>query len=522
MPTMSDVHHFGAKGDGRTDDTAAIQHALATGDGVLEFPRGDYRVTKTLTVDLAKQGRIAIHGSGGTAKIVMNGPGPAIFLKGSHKKSADPLGFAPQVWRKERMPTVAGIEIEGRHKDADGIRIAGVMQPTLTGVLIRQVHTAVHITERCRNVLIDGCHFYFNTGVGVHLDGVNLHQTIIADSHISYCRLGGIRIEKSEIRNLQITGNDIEYNNNRTHVRQAFQPDRSGRDASTAQGKSGQAGKPDLRAEPAAEIYIDVGEGSVREGTIASNTIQATYSPNGANIRFVGRDVGQAFQPDARGRNTSAAQEKSGQAGKPDLRNHKVGMWTITGNLIGSQHVNVHLTSARGVVLSGNYIYSGHHRNLLVENSRNIVVGSNCFGHNPDYRKNELCTGVRFVDSTEINLHGTLIEDCHAGQHTVPGVVPIKRDGLLELVRCRRVNVTGCQVFDGAPNGVYLEDCADTLLTGCTVLDRREKKLMQSAILWKESAKQTGNLIASCRVGTGTQQAIVAPKSVMQSGNVVG
>jgi hypothetical protein len=369
------------------------------------------------------------------------------------------------------MPTVADIEIEGRHKEADGIRIAGVMQPTLTGVAIRQVHTAVHITERCRNVLIDGCHFYFNTGVGVHLDGVNLHQTIIADSHISYCRLGGIRIEKSEIRNLQITGNDIEYNNNRSHK------------------------IPGADAVPTAEIFIDVGEGRVREGTIASNTIQATYSPGGANIRFIGhgKDV-----------------------------DHKVGMWTITGNLIGSQHVNVHLTSARGVVLSGNYIYSGHHRNLLVENSRNIVVGSNCFGHNPDYRKNELCTGLRFVDSTEINLHGTLIEDCTAGKHTVPKTVPIKRDALLELVRCRRVNVTGCQVFDGAPNGVYLEDCSDTLLTGCTVLDRRETKLMQTAILWKEATKQTGNLIASCRVGSGTQGTIVAPNSVKQNGTVVG
>jgi len=475
---MSDVKHFGAKADGRTDDTAAIQHALTTGDGVLEFPRGDYRITKTLVVDLARSGRIAIDGSGGTAKIIMDGPGPAFFLKGTHKKSADPLGFAPQVWRKERMPTVADIEIEGRHKDADGIRITGVMQPTLTGVLIRQVRTAVHVTERCRNLLIDGCHFYFNTGVGVHLDGVNLHQTIIADSHISYCRLGGIRIEKSEIRNLQITGNDIEYNNNRSHK------------------------VPGADAVPTAEIFIDVGEGSVREGTIASNTIQATYSPGGANIRFIGRG-----QRAPRVSDTTV--------------DHKVGMWTITGNLIGSQHVNVHLTSARGVVLSGNYIYSGHHRNLLVENSRNIVVGANCFGHNPDYRKNELCTGLRFVDSTEINLHGTLIEDCNAGKHTVPNVVPIKRDALLELIRCRRVNVTGCQVFDGAPNGVYLADCSDTVFTGCTVLDRRDKKLMQAAILWKETAKQSGNLIANCRVGTGTQGAIVAPKSVTQSGNVV-
>lgn len=464
---MSNIRNFGAKGDGKTDDTAAIQHAVNDGDGVIALPRGDYRITKTITLDLAKKGRLAIHGAGGTAKVIMDGKGPAFFLKGTHAKSADPLGFRPEEWQRERMPTVSNVEIEGRHKEADGIKIVGVMQPTLTGVLIRQVRTAVHITDRARNLVIDGCHFYHNTGVGVHLDSVNLHQSIIADSHISYCRLGGIRIENSEIRNLQITGNDIEYNNNRTHK------------------------VPDCDDEPTAEIYVDVVKGSVREGTIASNTIQATYSPNGANIRFIGRDK--------------------------DV-NHKAGMWTITGNLIGSQKVNVHLTSVRGVVLSGNYIYSGHHRNLLVENSRNIVVGANCFGHNPDYRKNELCTGVRFDTCTDVNLHGVLIEDCAAGKHTVPDAVPIKRDGLLELVNCRRVNVTGCQVFDGAPNGIYLDNCHDTLITGSTILDRRDVKQMQSAIHWK--GKTTGSMIATSRIGKGTKAAITADASLKQHDNI--
>ncbi|MFQ5733125.1 MAG: right-handed parallel beta-helix repeat-containing protein [Planctomycetaceae bacterium] len=465
---MSNVKHFGAVGDGRTDDTAAIQHALNEGDGVMEFPRGDYRITKTLSVDLKTRSRTASHGSGGTAKLLMHGPGPAILLQATHSKTADPLGFRPEEWRRERMPTVTGIEIEGRHKQADGIRIVGVMQPTLTGVLIRRVRTAVHVTDRARNLVIDGCHFYHNTGVGVHLDRVNLHQSIIADSHISYCRLGGIRIENSEIRNLQITGNDIEYNNNRAHK------------------------VPGADAEPTAEIFVDVGEGSVREGTIASNTIQATYSPNGANIRFIGRDR--------------------------DV-DRKAGMWTITGNLVGSQNVNVHLTSVRGVVLCGNYIYSGHHRNLLVENSRNVVVGSNCFGHNPDYQKNELCTGVRFVDSSDCNLTGVLIEDCAAGKHTVPGTVPIKRDGLLEFVRCKRVVVSGCQVHDGTPNGIFLDECRDTSIVGTTVLDRREKKQMQAAIRWK--GRGAGNQIATCRLGQGLQGTIVADPKLTQTANIV-
>ena len=171
----------------------------------------------TLRVELARGGRLAVQGSGGVATLQMYGPGPALLVLGTHDKSADPLSFRPEVWQSERMPTLDGLEIEGHHEEADGVRLEGVMQPVLTRLLIRHVRTAVHITGRARNVIISHCQIYHNTGVGVHLDQVNLHQTIITGSHISYCRLGGIRIENSEIRNLQITGNDIEYNNNEGH-----------------------------------------------------------------------------------------------------------------------------------------------------------------------------------------------------------------------------------------------------------------------------------------------------------------
>ena len=55
-----------------------------------------------------------------------------------------------------------------------------------------------------------------------------------------------------------------------------------------------------------------------------------------------------------------------------------------------------------------------------------------------------------------------------------------------------------------------------------TVMDRRERKLMHTAILWKEKTRGIGNLIASCRIGTGTHNGIMAAKSVTQNGNVVG
>jgi hypothetical protein len=466
---MSNVHNFGAAGDGQRDDTDAIEHAVREGDGLVEFPRGTYRITRPIVVRLKEAGPIGIRGSGGTAKLVMAGAGPALVLEATHSATADPSGFRPEEWQRERMPTVADIEIQGAHPEADGIRIQGVMQPTLTGLLIREVRTGVYFHQRARNVLISHCHIYNNTGVGIHLDRVDLHQTIITGSHISYCRQGGIRIEGSEIRNLQITGNDIEYNNNKSHK---FR---------------------DADGEPTAEVYIDCRTGSVREGTIASNTLQATYTPNGANIRFIGAGTD---------------------------KNHQTGLWTITGNLIGSQENNIHLTSARGMAISGNVIYSGHSRNLLIESSRNIVVGANVFDHNPDYDQKELCTGIRLVDSFDCSLSGLIIQDCQAGKHTVANAGEQTRQGLIELIRCRRINISGVQVLEPVPYGMFLDDCSDTLITGCTILDGRSPPLMQAACRWQGPG--SGNLMAHCRLGKGSEGTVIAEPQVRQWGNLTG
>ena len=461
---MSNVKKFGAIGDGKADDTQAIGHAVTDGDGVVEFPRGDYRITNTIVVELNKHGRTSLSGSGGVAKLLMEGSGPAIFLKATHGKTADPNSFRPEEWQRERMPTVSGLEIEGRHPQADGIRIEGVMQPTLSGVLIRRVRTAVHVTRRSRNLLIDHCHFYHNTGVGVFLDHVDLHQTIISDSHISYNRLGGIRIEGSAIYNLQITGNDIEYNNNGGHK------------------------IPGADGIPTAEIYIDADEGSVKEGTISSNTIQATYSPGGANIRIIG----------------------GGPAGS-----HRAGMWAISGNLIGSQTDNIHLSSVAGAAIAGNYIYNGRRRNLLIEGCKNIVVGSNCFGP----RENEPCTGIRIVDSRDCVLSGVLVQDGQPPRTVAAEADSEQRHGQIELIRCRRMNISGTQVLDSLPVGIYLEDCRDTLITGCTVLDERRPQQMQAAIRW--TGKGSGNMIASSRIGRGTAGDVIAADHVRLHNNLL-
>ena len=462
---MTQAGDFGATGDGQTDDTEALQHALDEGVGELVLSRGDYRLTKPLVLNLATMGRTAIRGEGGTARLLMQGSGPAIFLKGSHNTSADPNSFRDSEWTHERMPMISQLEILGQHEEADGIRIEGVMQPTITGVLLRKLRHGIHISGRARNVLISHCHIYHNTGVGIFLDAVNLHQAIISSSHLSYCRLGGLRIERSEIRNLQITGNDIEYNNNGGHK------------------------IPGADGVPTAEIWLDASEGSIREGTICSNTIQATYSPDGANIRIIGQ---------------------------PKEKNAKVGMLAITGNLIGSQWNNIHMTSAQGVTVTGNSIYSGHNRNLLIEDCSQIVVADNCFGHNTDYGlEKELCTGVTFRNCRDSIFTGNILQDCLSGQHLYPEAPELQREALLELFDCRNIIISNSQILDSAPYAIRLANCTDITLNAVTVQDRRMPPLQKSAVFWSGETGQS--IVSACRfAGALDSPFVTEPVAVRQ------
>ncbi len=432
---MSSVKEFGAIGDGKTDDTTAIRHAVDAGDGLLRFPRGNYLINETIEIRLDQTGRLGIDGSGGTARVVMSGKGPAFRLVGTHQGTGDPNSIKPNVALGQRMPTVKNIEVTSTNPEADGFELIETLQPVFEGVLIRGVRHGIRLHRRNRNVLISDSHIYHNTGVGVFLDEVNLHQINICGNHISYNRLGGIRIEGSEVRNLQITGNDIEYNNHR------------------------QFG---TEPEPTAEIYIDTTaeRASVNEVTVASNTIQATSSPGGANLRIL---------------------DKPGPARPP-------GLWTVTGNIIGSQENNVHLTGCHGVVLSGNFIYSCEHRNLLLERCSQINVTGNSFRRHTPSR----FTGVRLVDSHDCVLSGCTVQDEDPeGQKSGAS--------LLELSHCRRITVQGCQFLDGAPYGIDAESCREININGCTVIDTRQEIRSRGAIRFQGAGAH--NLISSTTVG---------------------
>jgi len=405
-PVLADrsVRDYGAVGDGHADDTEAIESAVRVGAGVVYFPKGDYRLTRPVIVDVNACGKTSLVGDG-TACIIMAGAGPAFHFIGTHDGTADPNSVHEQVWQRQRMPLLTGIEIVGEHPESVGLRLEKTMQATLTGLLIRRCKIGIHLVTRNRNLIIDQCHIYHNSQVGIDFDHVNLHQAIIADSHISYNSVAGIRLMGGEMRNFQIVGNDIEYN----YVSEN---------------------------EGSADILIDMRpkDSSFREGTIVGNTIQARPSPQGANIRFLG------------GKNLKVG-----------------GLLSITGNLIGSQTHNIHLADCRGVTICGNSLYSAAEHTLWLQNCANIVLSDNTVDWNPDHKEKRLVDGILLDGCKGVLLSSTIIENSFQGSSESGGAIDVKASEDIAITNCQvldfkyrgitltdavRCRVTGCSVIE--------------------------------------------------------------------------
>jgi len=328
-PPLSTVYDFGATGDGVADDTDALERAVASQTGEIRLPRGTYRITRPIRVQLDRVGFTSFIG-GGTARIVMAGAGPALRLVGTHQGTASPASVQPNVWQRQRTPMIDGLEIVGDHEEACGIEAVGTMQLIVTRVTIRHTLHAIHLVERNRNVIISDCHLYENWGVGLYLDDVNLHQINVTGCHISYNDGGGIVVRAGNVRNLHVSGCDIEGN---------MAPD-----------------KP-----PTANVLIDCtgGAAGTAEVAITGSTIQHSHdSPDSANIRYIGTDA----------------------AGRP------WGNVSIADNVLSDVVVNVDIQKARGISIAGNTFWKGVEHNLRITDSYNILVGPNVFDRNPRYQ----------------------------------------------------------------------------------------------------------------------------------------
>ncbi|MFO0926450.1 MAG: right-handed parallel beta-helix repeat-containing protein [Gemmataceae bacterium] len=396
-----------AVADGKADATAAIQAAVDGRAGTIRFPPGTYRITRPITVELDRVGFTAFVADG-PARLVMAGAGPAIRFVGTHAGTADPKSFKPAVWDRQRTPMVEGLEIVGDHSDADGIAAEGTMGLTLQRVGIRLCRHGVHLVKRNRNVLISACHIYENRGIGVYYDHVNLHQSNIVGCHISYCDGGGVVSRGGEVRNVQITGCDIE----------------------SCMGAKG---------PPTANVLLDCTGGSIAEVAITGCTIQHNSTgPDSANVRLLGR-----------------GDDLKGKAGGAQW-----GHVTITGNVFSDVQTNVDIRDARGVTLTGNTFWMGYAYNLRVEDSQQIVVGSNAFERNPGY-----------AYGTSRNTKNALLfrncQDCTLTGLHVHGVYGV--DAAVTLDRCRRMNVTGCTILDCDAIGLLCDDVTHSRVSDCLI-----------------------------------------------------
>jgi len=196
------------------------------------------------------------------------------------------------------------------------------------------------------------------------------------------------------------------------------------------------------------------------------------------------------------------------------------GLFAISGNLIGSQEINIDLVSARGISITGNVIYSGHQRNLRATKCRNINATGNTFDHNGDYLPKELATGITFDECTDCMLNGSIIHDAFAGEHTVTTPVVLDRKGLVEVLNSQRISINACQILDPGLAGIHVEASSYVNIQGCTILDAREEQKMPHAIEWTGAG--AWNQIGGCTLGQGTKGPVnAAAESAVKLGENV-
>jgi len=462
---MANVYDFGAAGDGETDETDALQHALDAGDGILRLNKGTYRISRPLVLDLTRQGFSAVRGESGTSRIIMTGPGPAMRIIGDHQGTAQPATVRPATWDRERFPQVSGLEIVGEHPEAVGIELRKTMKCVVSQVLVRRCRYGLHLVERNRDFLLADSHFYDNHEIGVFLDCCNLHQINIHGCHISWNRVAGIMSLAGDIHNLQIVGNDIEYNNVTSSL-----------PGKPAEGDSALSGH-----DGGCEIFFDAREGIVSEVTISGNTIQSTVQKGGANLRIWGAEI--EAQPRA---DTPAS-------AKPDT----VHVINVTGNVLGSQWRGVELRNMSRATITGNTIYDSADLSIVGYRCSGIVVSGNSFSWR-GIDSEPVKDGIRFEDSDNVLISSLVTQRLCAGS--------AEQGAAITLVRCRDCGISDCQVLDPLHRGIELADCQRCRVANNTIVDRRVQRTMRNAI--RITGQGRDNLIAGNILGSAVDKLI--------------
>jgi hypothetical protein len=135
------VRDFGARGDGVTDDTAAIQAAFTNG-GVVYFPPGTYKISSSLNLD------ISVAGIKGLGQVVIDA-----------STVTDPQAI--NVYSTATYGQSAGLNTWQRI--IEGVSFKGSAAGTLAGIAIGKIGAAY---SQSHDIMVKDCGFYsFQIGV---------------------------------------------------------------------------------------------------------------------------------------------------------------------------------------------------------------------------------------------------------------------------------------------------------------------------------------------------------------------
>lgn len=205
---LYNVMAYGAKGDGSTDDTAAVKAAIAAaGQGVVFFPPGTFVISDVLTITT---GFTAL-GSGMNSTIIKQTSTTKDVFAGTDVRYID----------------ISDLKILGPGSGSgNGINLAFVASPTFN-CLFENLWIAsmggdgMHLVQPCSSVLNNirvqtcGRGFYLNAGTSLSVNGCYANGCTNEGWYLdtmTYCSLNGCAADSNSIGYYTKTSNAIAFN----------------------------------------------------------------------------------------------------------------------------------------------------------------------------------------------------------------------------------------------------------------------------------------------------------------------
>ena len=194
------VLDYGAKGDGATDDTAAIQAAIAdavtANGGTVYFPVGNYRISSTLVLPYEAVITLAGDGNYETSK------GTRLRWVGSDNSSMIDVGAYN--FMRDMFLYRSG----GSYTNLIGVDVKGTVSVNTPNVIISNVHTKGFTTgfyfDFSYYVLMDRCRSTY-CDYGIRL-GTECNAFVLLNTFVSRCTTAGIYFEGTGSRGVLFSG----------------------------------------------------------------------------------------------------------------------------------------------------------------------------------------------------------------------------------------------------------------------------------------------------------------------------